>query len=72
MRGLLRANTEVLAGCGEEEREHIEAAIATLRKERAALATTFPVEFRGLARQAHPTLFPTIERAATRKDATGG
>jgi len=72
VRGLLRANTEVLAGCGEEEREHIEAAIATLRKERAALATTFPVEFRGLARQAHPTLFPTIERAATRKDATGG
>ena len=72
VRRLVRANTEVLAGCNAEERERIDAAIATVRKERAALATTFPVEFRGLARQPRPTLFPTIERAARLKEATGG
>ena len=57
----------VLAGPGEQDRRRVEDAIATARRSRAALDTTFPAQFRGLARQASPTLFPTIERSAERQ-----
>jgi len=66
VRRLVLANQEVLAGLGTEDRQRVEAAIATARTSRAALDATFPAEFRGLARQAGPTLFPAIERAAER------
>ena len=71
VRRLTVANDEVLKGLEPEDHERVEAAIATARTSRAALDATFPVEFRGLARQAGPSLFPTIERAAqheTRRD----
>jgi hypothetical protein len=64
LRHLIAANDEVLVGLGEEERAQVEAAISTLRRARAALDTTFPVEFRGLARQARPVLFPGVEDEA--------
>jgi len=64
LRRLLRANDEVLAGLDEDDRTVVEAAIATIRKERAQLAATFPVELAGLARQHPPVFFPNIERAA--------
>jgi len=64
LRRLLRANDEVLAGLDEDDRAVVEAAIATIRKERAQLAATFPVELAGLARQHPPVFFPNIERAA--------
>ena len=54
----------MLAGLGEQDRRRVEDAIATARRSRAALDTTFPTQFRGLARQASPSLFPAIERAA--------
>ena len=64
LRRLIVANEEVLAGLGEQDRRRVEDAIATARRSRAALDTTFPAQFRGLARQASPSLFPAIERAA--------
>ena len=64
VRRLMGANEEVLAGLGDEDRSAVEAAMSTMRRARAALETTFPVRFRGLARQARPGLFPTIEAEA--------
>ena len=64
LRQLILANDEVLAGLGEQDRRRVEDAIATARHGRAALDATFPAQFRGLARQASPSLFPAIERAA--------
>jgi hypothetical protein len=71
LRRTVLANEEVLAGLDPEDRQRVEAAIATVRTGRAALEATFPVEFRGLARQAGPTLFPPIERAAERESCHG-
>ena len=64
VRRLLLTNQEVLAGLDAEDRQRVETAIATARTSRAALDATFPAQFRGLARQPGPTLFPAIERAA--------
>jgi integrase len=71
VRRLLRANDEVVARLADEERRAIEDAIATMRVQRAGLTDAVPVELRGLARQARPTLFPTIERVATEKTSSG-
>ena len=57
----------MLAGLGEHDRQHVQDAITTARRSRAALDATFPAQFRGLARQATPTLFPAIERSAERQ-----
>lgn len=65
LRRLILANEEALAGLGEHDRRRVEEAITTARRSRAALDATYPAQFRGLARQASPTLFPAIERAAT-------
>ena len=54
-----------------QESQRAETAIATARTSRAALDATFPAQFRGLARQPGPTLFPAIERA-TEHDARHG
>ena len=67
LRRLILANEEVLAGLGEHDRQRVEDAITTARRSRATLEATFPAQFRGLARQASPTLFPTIERSAERQ-----
>jgi hypothetical protein len=64
LRRLILANEEALAGLDTGVRRGVEAAIGTVRSSRAALEATYPVEFRGLAGQARPTLYPTIERAA--------
>ena len=64
VRRLLAANTEVLAGLDDDDRAAVQAAIATIRTHRAALAATYPAELAGLARQSAPVFFPTIERAA--------
>ncbi len=64
LRRLILANEEVLAGLGEKDRQRVQDAITTARRSRATLDATFPAQFRGLARQASPSLFPAIERAA--------
>lgn len=64
LRRLIGANDEVLSSLDENDRAHLETAISTARRARAALDTTFPVHFRGLARQVHPELFPGIETQA--------
>jgi hypothetical protein len=64
LRRLILANEEVLAGLGEHDRRRVEDAITTARRSRAALDATFPAQFRGLARQTTPSLFPAIERSA--------
>jgi integrase len=71
LRRLTAANRELIAGLGPEDRQAVETAITTVRTARAALDTTFPVQFRHLARQAGPTLFPTIERDAHKKSSHG-
>lgn len=71
LRQLMAANREVIPGLGPDDRQAVEAAIATVRTARAALGTTFPVQFRGLARQPGPTLFPTIERDAHKRSSHG-
>jgi hypothetical protein len=58
VRRLISANTTVMAALSDEERAAAEEAIATIRKERAGLAVSFPVELRGLVRQNGPTFFP--------------
>lgn len=63
VRRLLRANDEALAALADNDRAAVEEAISTMRKQRAALNTTFPVELRGIVSQPNPALFPTIETA---------
>lgn len=70
-RRLVRANDDTLAALDETAHAQVGDAIADLRKERARLGTTFPVELRGLVRQDRPDLFPTIERAARREAGDG-
>jgi len=70
-RRLVRANDEALAALDDSQREDVADAIAALRKERARLGATFPVELKGLVRQRRPELFPTIERDAHRKTGDG-
>ena len=64
LRRLISANEQALVGLGDEERAPIQSAISTVRRARAALQTTFPARFRGLARQTRPELFPGIETDA--------
>ncbi|MDQ2727666.1 MAG: site-specific integrase [Actinomycetota bacterium] len=64
VRRLLRANDEALAALDDNDRAAIEDAISTIRKQRAALGVTFPVELRGIVAQPKPALFPTIEADA--------
>ena len=71
VRNLIRSNDEVLESLDSSERERLQSAISTLRKARASLTTTFPVELRGLVRPIRPTLFPGIERS-TEEGASGG
>jgi integrase len=63
VRRLLRANDEVLAGIGDDDRTALEAAITTIRTQRAQLAVSFPPELAGVVHQNAPVFFPTIERA---------
>lgn len=63
VRRLISANTKALAELSDDDRAAVEEAIATIRKDRANLAVSFPVELRGLVRQSGPTLFPAIERS---------
>jgi len=71
VRRLLRANDEVIAALDPEDRLAIDDAIATMRKHRATLDVTFPVELRVMVRQPTPRLFPTIE-ADTRQGGAHG
>jgi hypothetical protein len=70
-RRLVRANDEALASLDDADRAELEDAMATMRRERARLATTFPVQFRGLVRQGRPQLFPTIERTGRQQADSG-
>ncbi len=71
VRNLIRSNDEVLESLDNSEQERLQSAISTLRKARASLTTTFPVELRGLVRPTRPTLFPGIERSIE-EEASGG
>ncbi|MGH3371214.1 MAG: tyrosine-type recombinase/integrase, partial [Nocardioidaceae bacterium] len=71
VRRLVRANDEAIATLDLEDRNAIEDAIATMRKHRATLDATFPVELRAVVRQPTPQLFPTIE-ADTRQSGAHG
>jgi integrase len=67
VRRLISTNAKALTELSDADREAVDAAIATMRRDRANLSTSFPVELRGLVRQVGPTVFPAIERAvATR------
>jgi integrase len=71
VRRLVRANDQTLDGLDENDRDAIDEAITVIRKHRATLDVTFPVELRGLVRQPAPRLFPTIE-AESAQDGTNG
>ena len=60
-----RANDEVLAGLDDDDRAAVEAAITTIRTQRAQLAVTFPAELAGVVRQNTPVFFPAIELVCT-------
>ena len=64
VRRLLRASDEVLAGLDDDDRAAVEAAITTIRTQRAQLAVTFPAELAGVVRQNTPVFFPAIELAS--------
>ena len=72
VRQLLRANDEVLTGLHADDRAAVDAAIAAIRTQRAALDITFPAELRGLARPHQPVFFPTIERRTTSAETRHG
>jgi len=65
VRRLLRANDEVITGLDDDDRAAVQAAITTIRTQRAQLDVSFPAELAGVVRQNPPVFFPTIERAAT-------
>lgn len=71
VRRLLRANDEALRALDDDDRAAVEQAISTMRKQRATLQTTFPVELRGIVAQPTPALFPTIEADGRRAKAHG-
>ena len=50
VRRLLRASDEVLAGLDDDDRAALEAAITTIRTQRAQLAVDFPAELAGVVR----------------------
>lgn len=64
VRRLIAACDETLAELDADDRAAIEAAIEALRTGRAAMDTTFPVQFRGVVAQPAPVLFPTIAAQA--------
>jgi integrase len=64
VRRLVRANDEAIAALDQQDRDAIQEAITTIRKHRATLNVTFPVELRGVVSQPAPHLFPTIEADA--------
>lgn len=71
VRRLVRANDQAVTGLDEHDRQAVTEAITVLRKHRATLDVTFPVELRAVVRQPAPSLFPTIE-ANARMSGTGG
>ena len=70
VRRLLRANDDAVATLNQD-RHAIQDAITTIRKHRATLDVTCPVELRGVVRQPTPRLFPTIEADTHRSDTNG-
>jgi len=71
VRKLVRANDEAVAALDETDRRAVEEAIAVVRKGRATLGLTFPVELRGVVRQPAPSVFPTIEADGRQRDSHG-
>jgi integrase len=71
VRRLVRANDQALDALDERDWHAVEEAIAVIRKHRATLDVTFPVELRGVVRQPAPQIFPTIE-AESRRSGTNG
>lgn len=55
----------MITGLDEDDRAAAQAAITTIRTQRAQLAVSFPAELAGVVRQHPPVFFPTIELAAT-------
>jgi integrase len=64
VRRLLRANDEVITSLNDEDRAAAQAAITTIRTQRAQLAVSLPADLASTVRQNSPVFFPTIERAA--------
>lgn len=62
LRRLIAGNDEMVAALDDADRGAVSDAIATVRKHRAGLEASFPVQFRGLVRQPEPTVFPNVER----------
>jgi len=71
VRRLLRANDEALAALDDNDRAAVEAAISTMRKQRAMLDATFPFELHQIVAQPAPALFPAIEAASRAAQAHG-
>jgi hypothetical protein len=71
VRRLIRANDQALDALDEGDRRAVEEAITVIRKHRATLDVSFPVEFRGVVRQPAPQLFPTIETQSQRNTSNG-
>lgn len=71
VRRLVRANDEALATLDDADRQAVEDAIAVMRRHRAGLDVSYPVELRGVVRPPTPKLFPTIE-AESHRSGTGG
>jgi hypothetical protein len=71
VRRLLRASDEVLAGLDDDDRAAVQAAIATIRTQRAQLDVSFPAELAGVVRQNTPVFFPAIEVAASARTRRG-
>jgi hypothetical protein len=73
VRNLIRSNAAQLLELEPADRAAVEEAIAIARGARSQLATTFPVQFRGVVAQTAPVLFPTHGRPrATPADGEAG
>lgn len=62
LRQLVAANDGLIANLDDGERAAVSEAITELRKHRAGLERSYPVQFRGLVRPGRPNVFPSIER----------
>jgi len=62
LRQLMDANDGLIAHLDDTERAAVSEAITELRKHRAGLERSYPVQFRGLVRPENPNVFPSIER----------
>lgn len=68
LRGIIGRCEALVADLAEEDRRAVEGAVMLLRRIRAQLDTSVPVQFLGVVAQPAPHVFPSVERERSARD----